>query len=186
MFELTLKLKNKSGILSRLDQLSDLKFTEETWWGTQQRLHKLMRDRATKIKRYSVSKKTHEWRKSRVANSGRVSTHVGEMAPVLSGPRVGMRTGTFLRDLANSVSPGVFEVIGVTDQGINNGIYFYGIDEKAFDRKYPTMFEQYLIKRGIIEDGLTVVDESQGQSLLDTLSSSVANHLNALWYSNVN
>lgn len=185
MFELTLELKNASRVFSRLDALSNLEFSEETWWGTKQRLHKLMRDRSTTIKRYSVSRKTHEWRKSRAAKNKKVPTHVGKVAPVLSGYRVGMRTGTFLKDLANSILPGVSETTGINEQGIKNGMYLYTIDENAFDRSYPTMFEQYLIKRGIIEDGFTAVNESQGQSLLDTLSSSVTNHLTALWYSNV-
>ena len=185
MFELTLKLEDSGAALSRLDSLSKMAFPEETWWGTQQRLHKLMKDRAASIKRRNISKSTYQWRKAKAARGGRVPTHLGETAPVLHSHKVGMRTGTLLKDLANSLSPGVYEAVSINEQGIDNGLYLYMINAEAFDREYPTRFEKYLVRRGIIEEGLAGVDESQGQSLLDTLSESVKGHLAALWYSNV-
>ena len=185
MFTLTLEFKDPGGVLSKLASLSDFAFSEETWWGTQQRLQKIIKDRVASIKRRTVSRSTYQWRKAKSARGTKVPTHLGETAPVLYGYKVGMRTGTLLRDMANSLSPGVYEAISINEQGISNGMYLYTINAESFDREYPAMFEEYLTKRGIVKDGLAGVDESQGQSLLDTLSESVANHLTALWYSNV-
>ena len=185
MFTLTLELKDPSGILSKLNSLSDFAFPEEVWWGTQQRLNKFMKDRAASIKRHNVAKSTYQWRKAKAARGTRVPTHSGETAPVLFGYKVGMRTGTLLRDITNSLSPGVYEAISINEQGIDNGLYLYMINAEAFDRKYPILFEKYLVRRGIIEEGLAEVDGSQAQSLLETLSSSVSNYLTSLWYSNV-
>ena len=185
MFELVLELKDLSETFSRLNLLSKLSFSEETWWGTKQRYNKLIKDRVASIKKRNVSKSTYQWRKAKAARGTRVPTHLGETAPVLAGYKVGMRTGTLLRDMANSLSPGVYEAISVNEQGINNGMYLYTINAEAFKREYPAVFEEYLTRRGIVKDGLAGVDESQGQSLLDILSESVVNELTALWYSNV-
>ena len=185
MFELTLELKDPSGVLSNLNSLSDFAFPEEVWWGTQQRLNKYMKDRVASIKRRNVAKSTYQWRKAKAARGTRVSTHLGETAPVLFSSKVGMRTGTLLRDISESLSPGVYEAVSINEQGIDNGLYLYMINAEAFDRKYPILFEQYLVRRGIIEEGLAEVDDSQAQSLLETLSNSVGNYLSSLWYSNV-
>ena len=185
MFTMTLELEDPSGVLSRIDSLSKLAFHEETWWGTRQRYNKLIKDRVASIKKRNVSRSTYQWRKAKAARGTKVPTHLSEKAPVLYGYKVGMRTGTLLRDMANSLSPGVYEAISVNEQGINNGMYLYTVNAEAFDREYPEIFEKYLTKRGIVKDGLAGVDESQGQSLLGILSESVASELTALWYSNV-
>lgn len=185
MFALTLELKDPSNILSKLMSLSDFAFPEEVWWGTQQRLNKFMKDRAAFIKRRNVAKSTYQWRKAKAARGTKVPTHVGETAPVLFSTKVGMRTGTLLRDISESLPPGVYEAISINEQGIDNGLYLYMINAEAFDRKYPIMFENYLVQRGIIEESLAEVNDSQAQSLLDTLSNSVGNYLTSLWYSNV-
>jgi len=185
MFELTLKLEDPSGVLSSLNSLSEFAFPEEIWWGTQQRLNKFMKDKAASIKRHNVAKSTYQWRKAKAARGTRVPTHIGETARVLSSTKVGMRTGTLLRDISESLSPGVYEAISINEQGIDNGFYLYMINAEVFDRKYPIRFENYLIRRGIIEESIAEVDDSQAQSLLDTLSDSVGNYLTSLWYSNV-
>lgn len=185
MFELRLKLEDPGGSLSRLNLLSELSFTEETWWGTQQRLYKFMKDRAASIKRYSVSKKTYQWRKAKAARGSTVETYVGMRSPVLFSYKVGMRTGILLNTLANSLLPGIYDAVSINEQGIKNGMYVYKLNAEAFHREYPTMFERYLAGRGIIDESLGEIDDSQAQSLLDTLSESVVNHLTASWYSNV-
>jgi len=185
MFELTLELKDPSGVLSSLNSFSDFAFPEEVWWGTQQRLHKFMKDRVSSIKRHSVAKSTYQWRKAKAARGTTVLTHVGEKDRVLSSSRVGMRTGTLLRDMSESLPPGVYESVNISEQGINNGLYLYMINAEAFHKMYPIMFEGYLVRRGIIDETLAEVDDSQAQSLLDGLSESVGSYLTSLWYSNV-
>ena len=187
MFTVNLKLEDPGGALSRLNLLSELSFTEETWWGTQQRLYKFMKDRVASIKKRNVSKKTYQWRKREAAKNSTVETYVGMRSPVLFNYKVGMRTGIFLNTLSNSLLPGIYDAVSINEQGTKNGMYVYMLNSEAFHRHYPDAFEDYLIGRGIIgkDEGLAGVDDSQAQSLLDTLSESVANHLTASWYSNV-
>lgn len=187
MFVLTLKLEDPNGTLSRLNLLSKLSFSEETWWGTQQRLHKFIKDKVASIKRHSVAKSTYQWRKAKAARGATVPTYLGETSRVLLSNRVGMRTGTLLGDMADFLLPGIYEAVSVNEEGTNNGMYFYMVNVEAFERKYPARFEAYLTRRGIIskDESLAGVSDSQGHSLLDVLSESVVNELTALWYSNV-
>jgi len=171
--------------------LRDLsEFPPGVWTSVSDALERLMRQRATKITRYNVNKKTQQWRKSMNKNGRSVPTYNGSEDKVLNNPRVGRRTATFINDLRNSKEPTVEKDLGGFFKGrggtsgvaIKNGMFSYSIDIDVFDSSYPGFFASYLERRGIIpEGGLLDFEESGEEYLLDILFNEVDKRIESLY-----
>ena len=163
-------------LLRKLDE-----FPPGIWTTVSDTVERIMRQRATKITRYGVSKSTQKWRRS-MSNQGRsVPTYVGASGSVLNSPRVGKRTGTFVDDLRNSDEPTIETGVssyqgdtGFSGVSVANGTFSYRINFDAYDKSYPLMFADYLQSRGIIpEGGLLDFEGAEGEYLLDLLINEV-------------
>lgn len=150
-------------------------FPPQIWNRVEGAFKALTRHTARRISRFSVKPATRRWRKSMHDHNRRVETYVGEYKVPLKSPRVGRRTGTFLDSFRESKEPGVtVDTSGAGVFGLANGRFIYRINTenfaKALNYGYPVIFEQYLIKRGILSfGGFLGLNEAQEEYIFDLL-----------------
>jgi len=174
MFELNLEIEGGiNKVSSGYSQINKYtKIHDEFWNKPIDRLKKIMDDRASHIVRFGVAKSTKQWRRKAYMADKTVEAHLGEEAPVLNSPRVGRRTGTFIKDLRYSKEPGIhisfskasvrYEVIPETFAEVHGG-RFKG-------KGYPLIFNEYLKMRGIVpEEGMISVEGEEEEYLFKSL-----------------
>jgi len=172
MFRLSFEIQGINAAFSGLNNANGCKIPKTFWLNPLDRLTRIMEDRASHIVRFGVSKATRKWRRWAYFKDYMVEAHRGEGAHVLNSPKVGRRTGTFIKDLRKSQEPGVHT-------SILGEVLEYSIVPEAFakvgggtfkGKGYPTIFNQYLINRGIVpEEGIVSVDSGEEKYLFKAI-----------------
>ena len=174
MFRLDFRIEGGSNkVSSGYSQINKYSKIDETFWNHPlDRLGKVMAERATHIVRFGVVKSTRDWRRKAYFLNKTVEAHSGQQAPILNSPKVGRRTGTFIKDLRNSQEPGIhisfskatvqYEIVPEAFAEVHGG-RFRG-------KGYPLIFNEYLKSRGIVPDeGIVSVEQAEEDYIFESL-----------------
>lgn len=159
------------------------KFSPNIWFEIEKELRQLATTRAAEISSHTVAPATYQWRKfarKKSSGGGRggsewnglVETYKGTFSEVNDSHKLGDRTGTFINDYSNSQEPGVTTSIGthLSPGVVQNGSFSYRINADEFAGEYPKIFQDYLVKKGILpDDGFLSLDEGREEQLLNSL-----------------
>ena len=158
-------------------------FPISMWDQSKNLLEQFLKRRVDRIKAHTVSHNTVNWRRRAAQANIRVRTHTNTKASVLGGSRLGMRTGTLLKDIAETREPWV--KMAITDfYGSLNSRLLVKIDARKYYHRYPLHFQNHLITSGALPEGILGVPDTDENIILDSLKESVWRVFKKKWAEN--